>query len=240
MKGIIISVIVLGAIAILLFTQKPEKIKTRPVVVEKESRQEVQAVRNTDYQIMTSDTNEFKNAVYLDVLIQEKLTVDEMIAIAHKERISHGGTAHVQVGFRYFSNNNPYYGVANYNIDCSACTEKDEDGEPISAQVMYKEPTLPETINNLPDGVRASNVIARFYDHGWGQNALIAYTNDLKTSASYFNLYNDAKSGETKLTPQDNMVFKVIETGAKYQILNDRVEYIQTNGNISYTYQILK
>ena len=71
-------------------------------------------------------------------------------------------------------------------------------------------------------------------------NALIAYTNDARTKASYFSLYKGNETSEEKLIPQDYMVFKIIDTGAKYQVLDDRVEYIQTNGNITYTFQIAK
>jgi hypothetical protein len=244
MKGIVISILVVAAVAVLLFTNKPTGEKVRSDVNVQTDQisdpESKQIERNTDYQILTSDTNEFKNAVYLDVLIQEKLTLDEMIAIAHKERVSHGGTARVQVGFLYFSENNPYYGTAAYLVDCSNCHERDQDGEPISANIAYKESQNLETINNLPVGIDSSMVIARFYDHGWGNNALIAFTTKEKTKASYFHLYKNEEPGEVKLKPLTDIEYRVIDTGAKYRVYSDRVEYIQTNGRVSYTYQIAK
>lgn len=241
MKGIVISILLMAAVAIMLFTNKPTGKKVSYDVSASTDQisnpESKQIKRNTDYQILSSDTNEFKNTVYLDVLIQEKLTVDEMIAIAHKERVSHGGTARVQVGFRYFSENNPYYGTAAYLVNCSDCREKDEDGEPISANIAYKESKNPETINDLPAGIDSTMVIVRFYDHGWGNNALIAFTNKEKTKASYFHLYKNEEPSEVKLKPLTDIEYKVIDTGAKYRVYDDRVEYIQTNGYISYTYQ---
>lgn len=83
-------------------------------------------------------------------------------------------------------------------------------------------------------------VIARFYDHEWERNALIAYTNKSKRKASYYWLYKDEDPAEEKLRPLGNGVFQVIETGAKYRVSTDKVEYIQTNGTISYTYERMK
>ncbi|MDQ6481710.1 hypothetical protein [Dyadobacter sp. LHD-138] len=240
MKKIIVSVILLGVLAIILFSERTETAANTGQAVATEQPQEVQTVRNTDYQIMESDTNEFKNVVYLDVLIHEKLTEEELIEIARKEWVSHGERLYMAVSFHYFSNNNPNYGKASYFVDCDGCEGREKHHEPIEANIFYKGPEFPETINILPAGIDSSKVIARFYDHGWGNNALIAYTNKEKTKASYFHLYKAEKSGEIKLKPLDNMVFKVIDTGAKYQVLNDRVEYIQTNGTISYTYQVVQ
>lgn len=240
MKGIILSIIVLVGIAILLFTQKPEKRKTRPVVLVKESLREKREVRNMDYQIMESDTNEFKNVVYLDVLIHEKMSKEELIEIARKEWVSHGERLYMALSFRYFSNINPNYGVASYFVDCDGCEARKKYVEPIQASIFYKESQEPETINMLPDGVDSSMVVARFYNHASGDNALIAYTNAGKTTASYLTLHKGYQPSEEKLLSQGNMVFKIIETGAKYQVLNDRVEYIHTNGNIAFTFQIAK
>jgi hypothetical protein len=243
MKGIIISGLLLLAIGVILFTNKPSdraKFSSPESHIETKTPDHsvpAQVARNTEYQVISSDTNEFKNTVHMDVLIQEKLTVDEMITIAHKERIAHGGTARVHVGFRYFSKNNPYYGTASYFVNCSDCHEKDEDGEPISANIAYKEAESPETISILPAGIDSAHVIARFYDHGWGNNALIAFTNKEKTKASYFHLYKSAEPSEEKLMPLTDIEYKVIDTGAKYRVYDDRVEYIQTNGTVSYTYQ---
>jgi hypothetical protein len=241
MKGIVISGLLLLALGVILFTNKPSG-KMLPSTSETEVKTNnsvfVPTERNTSYQVISSDTNEFKNTVHMDVVIQEKLTVDEMIAIAYKERMAHGGTARVHVGFRYFSENNPYYGTASYFVNCSDCHERDQDGEPISANIAFRESENPETINNLPAGIDSTMVIARFYDHGWGNNALIAFTNKEKTKVSYFHLYKNEEPGEVKLTALTDIEYKVIDTGAKYRVYDDRVEYIQTNGTISYTYKI--
>lgn len=189
-----------------------------------------------EYQIISSTTHEFKNVVSLEALIQDKITLDEMIEIAYDERVLRGGTALVQVRFRYFSENNNYYGSAGYLVDCSDCQQLDPKGDPISADIFYKEAAVSKTINDFPKGIAPKDVIARFYDHGWQQNALIAYTDKRKSQASYFMLYPENKQSEIKLKPINEYTFKVIDTGAKYRVLKDRVEYIQTNGTISYTY----
>ncbi|MHA4740591.1 hypothetical protein [Dyadobacter sp. MSC1_007] len=69
--------------------------------------------------------------------------------------------------------------------------ETDEDGEPISAILQYKESTEPETANKLPKGISEDAVIARFYDHVWELNALITYTDKSKTKASYYRIYKE-------------------------------------------------
>lgn len=183
MKGVVISLSIVAAVVVAMLVFKPDPQTTegggtnRSASAPGEQAAAASPVikRNPVYQIMSADTNEFKNAVYLEILIQDKITVEEMIAIAHKERKTYGGDTRLHAGFRYKSMNNPYYGTASYLVDCSDCEQRDEDGEPISAILRYKESTELETANILPKGMSEDAVIARFYDHGWERNALIAY-----------------------------------------------------------------
>lgn len=245
MKGIVLSALIVVVVAIVLVVFKPEPQVITSSNVESPKAADVEASsapapvakRNPPYQIVSSDTNEFKRAVYLEILIQDRITIEEMIAIAYNERRTYGRDTRLHAGFRYKSMNNPYYGTASYLVDCSGCQQRDEDGEPISAILQYKESDEPETASILPNGISADAVIARFYDHGWEQNALIAYTNKSRTKASYYWLYKERDPGEEKLRPLGNGIFQVIETGAKYRVSSDKVEYIQTNGTISYTYE---
>lgn len=244
MKGLVISlaIVVVVVVVMVVFKRDPKAAAVSDVGGSVPATVDAAPVvkRNPAYQIMSSDTNEFKNAVYLEILIQDKITMEEMIAIARNERRTHGGDTRLHAGFRYKSMNNPYYGTASYLVDCSGCEQRDEDGEPISAILRYKEPSEPETANILPKGMSEDAVIARFYDHGWEDNALIAYTNKSKTKASYYWLYVDKEPSEQKLRPLGDGVFQVIETGAKYRVSSDRVEYIQTNSTISFTYERTK
>jgi hypothetical protein len=248
MKGFLISlsIVVAAVVAMVVFKRDPQTaagggIDSSASAPIEEAASAVPVVkRNPVYQIISTDTNEFKNAVYLEILIQDKITMEDMIAIAHNERRTYGGDTRLHAGFRYKSMNNPYYGTASYLVDCSDCQQRDEDGELISAILQYKESTEPETTHKLPKGISEDAVIARFYDHGWERNALIAYTNKSKTKASYYWLYKDEDPAEEKLRPLGNGVFQVIETAAKYRLSTDKVEYIQTNGTISYTYERMK
>src|SRR5688500_10041740 len=107
MKGLLISLSILAAVvvAMVVFKRDPQTaagggIDSSASAPIKEAASAAPVVkRNPVYQIISMDTNEFKNAVYLEILIQDKITMEDMIAIAHNERRAYGGDTRLHAGF---------------------------------------------------------------------------------------------------------------------------------------------
>lgn len=198
----------------------------------------------SEYEISAVDSS--PREIVIKSIIRERLTKEDLINIAHSEKIKRNWNKKLTVYFYLHSVNNTAYATALYLKDCDECNSIDPSNNKININLNFGEDSEGRRNSlSVPKEINKELLVVAFYEEEWKAYSYIVFEDEKKQRAAKLMYFKDGGVSKRKLIPESNVLFREIhesypEDKPLYRIQGEFVEYIHTNGTVGGTYPILK